>query len=108
MSSADLKDLRAAMEKEVRYDELVDSLLDVYDAHFSSEEIHGLIAFFESPLGQKYTHETAVVDHEADEVVKKWANAASARVLRRFVSARKAREGSAGSERMPASAPKGE
>ncbi len=36
----------------------------IYDQHYSDEELRGLLQFFESPLGQKFVHETLQIAKE--------------------------------------------
>jgi hypothetical protein len=39
--------------KEIDPDKFMDILIPIYDKHFSNDELEGLIAFYETPLGKK-------------------------------------------------------
>ncbi|MDJ1182699.1 DUF2059 domain-containing protein [Roseofilum casamattae] len=42
------------MQSEIAYDEMLESVFyPVYDRYFTEEDLRGLIAFYESPVGQK-------------------------------------------------------
>lgn len=50
-------------------------LARIYARHFTTEEIRGLIAFYESPLGRKVTDTLPAVSQESMQVAMEWAGA---------------------------------
>jgi hypothetical protein len=52
-------------ELEAKEKQIYDSFVPIYAAHFSPEEIRGLLAFYRSPLGQKSLRETPRLAREA-------------------------------------------
>jgi hypothetical protein len=45
-------------------DDATAQLVTIYDQHFSSDEIKGLLQFYGSPLGQKFASEMPKINHE--------------------------------------------
>jgi len=54
----------ASYEKKFDVDQITDQLVSVYDAHFTDEEIKGLLQFYGSPLGQKVAAEMPKISRE--------------------------------------------
>jgi hypothetical protein len=52
-------------ELEAKERQIYDAFVPIYAAHFSPEEIRGLLAFYRSPLGQKSLRETPKLAREA-------------------------------------------
>jgi hypothetical protein len=46
---------------QARYDELSEAVAIIYANNFAPDDLHGLIAFYKSPAGQKFLQETPVV-----------------------------------------------
>jgi hypothetical protein len=44
---------------------IIDAMVPVYAKHFTIEEIKGIIAFFESPIGKKWLAETPSIQQES-------------------------------------------
>jgi hypothetical protein len=53
-------------------EDIVNKLVPVYQRHFSSEDIYGLLAFYNSPLGQKVLHEMPATMQEGMQVGRQW------------------------------------
>lgn len=66
-------DSKKERELVARLDGLVEALVPVYDRHFSLEEIEGMIAFMETPVGKKMVAETPQLMVESMEAGRKWA-----------------------------------
>jgi len=52
---------------------LQDSLAPLYAARFTVDELQGLIAFFESPLGRRFVTQQPALVEEASAVSQRWA-----------------------------------
>ena len=77
------------LEKEANFRELVDSMIPIYDKHFSNEEIQALLVFYKSPAGAKYVKEMPMVQMEAFTIGEAWARKLSDRVLAKIEAAEK-------------------
>ena len=56
--------------------ELADSMARVYVQHFTPDEIRGLIAFYETPLGRKVTETLPAVAQDSMKAGMQWAETA--------------------------------
>ncbi len=64
-----------SLRKEVfdpEVENLFQKMVPVYKKHFTHEEVKGLIAFFESPLGKTYTGNNELVTKEMVPVSQTW------------------------------------
>ena len=52
---------------EISYDELIDSMVPVYQRHLSRSDIDGILAFYASPAGLKLLHEQPAIMLESME-----------------------------------------
>lgn len=59
-------------KKEADPQGLIDLIVTIYDKHLSHEDIKGLIAFYEGPLGQKFTKIMPQIADESMSVGQKW------------------------------------
>jgi len=50
-------------------DAMLSDMIPVYQRHFTKSEIDGLIAFYSSPVGQKFLHEMPTVTAETMRAV---------------------------------------
>lgn len=49
-----------------------DLVVDVYQRHFTHEDVRGLIAFYETPLGRKLSEELPAMTQESMQAGMKW------------------------------------
>ena len=63
-------------------------LVPVYDRHFTQDEVDGLIAFYESPLGKKTIEKMPAVMGEAMAVGGAWGQAIMERIVERTQTAK--------------------
>jgi hypothetical protein len=70
--------------KEVDPDKFVELLIPVYDKHFSDEDLKGLIAFYETPLGKKWVSELPQLMPETAAIGVKYGEQISNRVIKRM------------------------
>lgn len=54
----------ASYQKKFKVDQVTDQLAAIYDAHFTEDEIKGLLQFYGSPLGQKLAEEMPKIGRE--------------------------------------------
>jgi hypothetical protein len=70
--------------KEVDPDKFVELLIPVYDKHFSDEELKGLIAFYETPLGKKLVAELPPIMTESATIGDKYGRQIANQVIKRM------------------------
>ena len=86
MWAKDLNEIAANLQKEFdpRVSELVDGAARTYAAHFSEAELKQLLAFYQSPIGQKVLVEEPKVLDESMASAGTWAANLSATVIDKF------------------------
>jgi hypothetical protein len=57
-------------EKKFDVDAVTEKLVNVYDKHYTDDEIKGLLQFYGSPLGQKVAAESPKIGRELQEAVR--------------------------------------
>ncbi|MBN8555517.1 MAG: DUF2059 domain-containing protein [Deltaproteobacteria bacterium] len=77
------------LEKEANFRELVDSMIPIYDKHFTNDEVEALLKFYKSPAGAKYVKEMPMVQMEAFTIGEAWARKLSDRVMAKIEAAEK-------------------
>ena len=60
------------------------SYADLYDRNFSAAEVAELVAFYETPTGQKYLRQQQILLNDSAMVLQAWLNGARDRVIVRF------------------------
>ena len=70
--------------KEVDADDLVDLVVPIYAKHFTREDIQGLIKFYQSPLGKKFTSKQGVIMQESMAAGQIWGEGISKKLLKRL------------------------
>jgi len=75
------EELWSRFEKKLDAREVIDLVIPVYDKHFSKEDIDGLTAFYESPLGQKVVRTLPQVSQESMEIGQAWGRRKAEEVL---------------------------
>lgn len=58
--------------RQVKPDQFYALMVPVYARHFTAEEIRQLLAFYESPVGQKLVAQMPSLNADADEAVQQW------------------------------------
>jgi uncharacterized protein len=53
------------LEEAITEDDLMQLFIPIYDKHYTTDEINGLIAFYETPLGQKITTQALTIQKES-------------------------------------------
>jgi len=62
------KELLAAVD----VDELMSLLIPIYDRHLSDEDLDGLLAFYRSPTGKRFTKALPLITAESRQVGEEW------------------------------------
>jgi uncharacterized protein len=57
---------------EINTEDLVSMTVPIYDKHFSHEDIRGLIAFYQTPLGAKFVEKMPALTQDSMAVGMKW------------------------------------
>ena len=70
--------------KEVKPEDLVNMIVPVYDRNFTAEEIDQLLAFYNSPIGQKLIGKLPVILQESMQIGQAWGEEISKKVLQRL------------------------
>jgi hypothetical protein len=70
--------------KEVDADKFIELLLPIYDKHFSNEELEGIIAFYETPVGKKLVSTLPQVMEESGAAGAIYGQEVAARVIKRM------------------------
>ncbi|HET9228001.1 MAG TPA: DUF2059 domain-containing protein [Thermoanaerobaculia bacterium] len=71
---------------------LLSKTIPIYDKHFTHEEIKGLIAFYESPLGSKLIEKLPAVTQESMAVGMEWGAEVADRVIEKMEERKKKEE----------------
>jgi hypothetical protein len=77
-------------QKKLDVDQVTEQLVEIYDKHFTDDEIKGLLQFYGSPLGQKVAAEMPKIGRETQAAVR----AASGRAAREALA--EAKQGNPG------------
>jgi hypothetical protein len=77
---------RFLAEARNRRGEFENIILNVYDRHFSSQELRQLISFYETPVGQKMISELPVVMQESTQAGQQWGGRIGASVASQLES----------------------
>ncbi len=64
-------------------DGLVELLVPVYAKHFSHDEVRGLIAFYQSPLGQRFSSENIAMMDDTTKAGQYWGRQCAERWVQR-------------------------
>ena len=72
------------MMEELKADDLLESMIPVYSKHFSGADIKELIAFYQSPFGQKVLREMPQIITESNDVGTRWGEGVIQRVATRW------------------------
>jgi hypothetical protein len=60
----------ASYQKKFDVDQVTEQLVEVYDKHFTDDEIKGLLQFYGSPLGQKVAAEMPKIGRESQAAIR--------------------------------------
>jgi hypothetical protein len=69
---------------EVRDNDMVELTSQIWDKHFTQQEIRDLIRFYETPTGQKIAREMPEIQQETLAAGQKWGNRILERIMARL------------------------
>jgi hypothetical protein len=72
------------LRSEVREDDMMELTYQIWDRHFTQQEIRDLLRFYQSPVGQKIIRETPVLRQESLAAGQKWGSQIFARLVNRL------------------------
>ena len=68
--------------KKMKAEELIDSLIAIYDRHFSTEDLQSALAFYRTAVGQRFIKELPTVMSESMAVGQEWGQKKAAELVR--------------------------
>lgn len=74
----------AAEFKKTSMDDLVVMMIPVYKKHLTLEDLEAMIAFYETPIGQKYAKVTPLIMQESMQVGAQWGAQVGERMQKRI------------------------
>jgi hypothetical protein len=77
---------RFLAEARNRRGELEDMIVDVYERHFSADELRQLISFYQTPVGQKMISELPAVFQESSQAGRQWGGRLGASIATQLES----------------------
>jgi hypothetical protein len=80
-------DVWADVEKDVTPDAFIELIVPIYDKHFTHEDIKGLIAFYESPVGRKFVSVQPQLTQDSMAAGQQWAQKLVMKVQQRLQQA---------------------
>jgi hypothetical protein len=69
-------------EQKFGSDDLIDQLIPVYDKYYSRQDLDGLVAFYESPLGQKLLKTMPQVMADSMQIGQAWGKQKAEEVMK--------------------------
>jgi hypothetical protein len=75
--------------KEFDANSMIELVIPIYDKHLTHEDIKGLLAFYQSPLGRKMAAVTPQITQESMQVGQQWGMQVAQRVQKRLEEQKK-------------------
>jgi len=75
--------------KEFDTKSMIDLIVPIYDKHLTHDDVKGLIAFYQSPLGRKMTNVMPQIAQESMQVGQQWGMQIAQRVQKRLEEQKK-------------------
>lgn len=60
------------LRKSYQAEELIEIIVPLYDKHYTQEELEGLVAFYQTPLGKKFIKTLPVLTNESMKLGEEW------------------------------------
>lgn len=77
-------DFVEAFRKELDIPSLMAQLYPIYEKHFTTDELDGLIAFYQTDLGKKVTATLPVIMQESMQIGQAWGKEAAERAMEKI------------------------
>lgn len=84
-----LKELKVEFSNEENIAEIMNSTREIYKKHFTPADIKGLIAFYESPVGKKFTEKQTPIMTESMAVGEAWGRKLGEKVAQKIMDKKK-------------------
>lgn len=68
--------------KKIKPEDFVDLIIPIYDKHFLKEDIDSMIAFYASPVGQKFVAALPMITQESMQAGEQWGQAKGEEAVR--------------------------
>ncbi|MEO6193794.1 MAG: DUF2059 domain-containing protein [Thermoanaerobaculia bacterium] len=81
------------MLKEFDADSMIELIVPIYAKHLTHEDVKGLIAFYESPLGRKMTDLLPAITQESMQAGQQWGMEVAQKVQKRLAEKKKSSSG---------------
>ncbi|HEX6864356.1 MAG TPA: DUF2059 domain-containing protein [Thermoanaerobaculia bacterium] len=78
-----------SLRAEIDTEELIRMTIPIYDKHLTHEEIRGLIAFYQTPLGAKLIEKLPAIAQDSMLVGMKWGEEVAGRAMAKLEERRK-------------------
>jgi hypothetical protein len=72
------------LKGQTRSEELIERMIPIYDKYYTQQDLDGIIAFYRSPLGQKFIRTSPDVSREGFEAGQEWATEKGEVVLKQL------------------------
>lgn len=76
------------IRKNADTNDLIERIIPVYARHFSDDDLRGLVAFYNSPVGKKYVAETPQITAESMAVGRAWGGDLAKTVVAKLKAAK--------------------
>jgi len=82
----ELDEVAAALHKELdgKSSEVMEQMAEAYAARFTEQDLNGLLAFYKTPLGQKFIKEEPIALEDGLKRAQQWATAFADTVMARM------------------------
>lgn len=74
-------DLWTKIRASINYNELVELLVPIYSRHYTQQDVDGLIAFYQTPLGQKVVSQLPQISKESLLAGQQWGQQKAQEIL---------------------------
>jgi len=81
------------MQKEFDPDSMIELIVPIYAKHLTHEDVKGLVAFYETPLGRKMTALLPAIAQESMQAGQQWGMEVAQKVQKRLEERRKNTKG---------------
>jgi uncharacterized protein len=80
-------------KKEFNSESMIELIIPIYDKHLTHEDVKGLIAFYQSPLGRKMTSVMPQIAQESLQAGQQWGMQVAQRIQKRLQERQKNSKG---------------
>lgn len=70
--------------KEIKAEDLVNLIIPIYDAHYTTEDINAMIEFYQTPVGKKMIQKIPQITQESMQAGQAWGKEIGEKVIRQL------------------------